>query len=79
MLGLGDQGERDNAAGGVGVGRVEDGFGTQHRVELVRDVFQLGGDLLEAEAQFLDGAGVVAGFGGGDAVGERAQLGEQGG
>jgi hypothetical protein len=30
-----------------------------------------------AEAQFLDGAGIVAGFGGGDAVGERAQFGEQ--
>lgn len=43
------------------------------RVELVRDVFQLGGDLLDAEAELLDGAGVFTGFGGGDAVGERAR------
>jgi hypothetical protein len=47
----------DPATGGVGVGGVEDGFGAQHRVELVRDVFQLVGDLLEAEADFLGGAG----------------------
>ena len=71
MPGLRHQGQRHDAAGGVGVCGVEDGFGTQHGVELVRDVFQLGGDLLEAEADFFDGAGVFAGFGGGDALCER--------
>lgn len=39
VLGLGDQSQRDDAAGSIGVGGDEDGVGAQHRVELVCDVF----------------------------------------
>lgn len=39
--GLGAQGQRGDAAGGVGVGEVDDGFPAQRWVKLVGDVFQL--------------------------------------